>query len=132
MPNNSRYERKYFIDSLFYHEVINIIKINPAMFRYVYKQRFINNVYYDTPNYTNYIDYVDGIVIRSKYRIRWYGDLLSSIVNPVFEIKNKFGNIGDKEGYALQDFQLEENMASDQLQNIIKNSKLPEKIKYLP
>ena len=102
------------------------------MFRYVYKQRFINNVYYDTPNYTNYLDNVDGNVIRSKYRIRWYGDLLSNIVNPVFEIKNKYGNIGDKEGYDLQDFQIEENMASDQLQKIIKNSNLPEKLKYLP
>ena len=132
MKKNTRYERKFFIDYLTHQEVEKIIKINPALFNYVYKQRFVNNIYFDSPNYTNYRDNIEGNPIRSKQRIRWYGDLLSNIVNPVFEIKNKHGEIGNKELYNLQDFQLKENMASSQLKKLLKDSQIPNEFKFSP
>ena len=131
MTSYTRYERKFIIEQLQYQEVINIIKINPFMFNYIYKQRNINNIYFDTPDYRSYQDNIDGNLIRSKYRIRWYGDLLENIAKPIFEIKNKFGNMGTKETHSIDGFKLRDIMDSEKLKKILKNKDLPQKIQYM-
>lgn len=131
-PQESRYERKFLIDDLSLHEVINIIKMHPAMFNDIYQQRYINNIYYDTPDFTNYLDNIEGNSVRTKYRIRWYEKFFGKLIRAVFEIKSKNGYVGKKNVFKINDFKLKENVNTSQLKNLLKDPQLPEHLKNLP
>lgn len=91
-----RYERKYRIPNIDYLQVIEMIKRHPAAFIKQYPDRLVNNVYFDAPELKTYHENVMGVPDRSKYRLRWYGDNFSKIINPKFEIKSKHGELGFK------------------------------------
>ena len=59
------------------------------------------NFYFDSVNFNNYYDNLDGNIFRTKIRIRWYGDLFGYIENPVLELKIKNGLLGNKISYNL-------------------------------
>ncbi len=72
LKNNytQRIERKYLIECSSLKSVeIEIIK---HKFTPIYKERFINSLYYDTKDFRCYKDSSEGIVPRKKYRIRSY------------------------------------------------------------
>ena len=72
------------------------------MFREIFRQRFVNTVYFDTEELTVWDENVAGVADRTKYRIRWYGDLFGSIEEPVLELKTKSGLVGTKLSYNLK------------------------------
>ena len=101
-----RYERKYQVSSHDYHRVFDLIMSNPAGFNKSYEDRKVNSIYYDDINYSSYNDNLVGIAERVKYRVRWYGDTVATITNPILEKKIKKGLLGSKEYSKIQDFDL--------------------------
>ena len=104
IPDKYRFERKFLIEDLSYEEIEKLVKLNSACFKEIHQSRRINNIYFDTYNYLNYEDNVEGNTHRSKLRIRWYGNLFGECKNPVVEIKNKNGLLGWKDRYVINNF----------------------------
>ena len=94
-----RYERKYKIENISPAVVYQIIQQHPASFRKIYPDRIINNIYFDTPAIATATDNIDGIGLRKKFRLRWYGDSLGNLSDPIFEIKIKKNLLGQKERF---------------------------------
>lgn len=91
-----RYERKYRIEGLSLDVILQTIKMHPATLRKIYPDRQINNIYFDTPDYTTYKENVMGIANRKKYRVRWYGFDPLIIKKPKLEIKHRNNEVGTK------------------------------------
>ena len=126
VENNYRYERKYTVPTRFSIKTIEqFIKRNKALFREVFYQRKVNNIYFDTVGYNDYQDNVLGVSDRKKIRIRWYGDIFGKISKPVLEIKIKKGLVGDKWSYKLKPFTLDNTFTNEDIQTIFKTSNLP-------
>jgi len=124
--HNYRYERKFTVPDGHKTSAIEVsVKKNKYLFREVYYQRQVNNIYFDTACYNDYFDNVLGVSDRKKIRIRWYGDTLGEIKSPVLEIKIKKGLVGDKWSYKLKPFVLDNTFTTTKIQEIFKNSNLP-------
>ena len=124
--HNFRYERKFTVPNEFSLNTIEqFIKRNKALFREVFHLRQVNNIYFDTVGYNDYLDNVLGVSDRKKIRIRWYGVTFGEIKKPVLEIKIKKGIVGDKWSYKLKPFVLDNNFDNDMIQNIFSASELP-------
>jgi len=97
-----RYEIKYNIKEVDLTKLKYLLKTHPYSFKSVYKIRQVNNIYFDTLNYENYIENIEGEKNRQKYRIRWYGDFYGISGDPYFEIKYKSGSLGWKDKLKIQ------------------------------
>jgi len=120
-----RYERKYFITDLTKHEVTSVINLNSALFSEIYHEREVNNIYFDSVNFNNYYDNLDGNIFRTKIRIRWYGDMIGNIINPILEIKRKEGLLGKKFSYPIKPFSLFERVNLEKTAEFFHESKIP-------
>lgn len=103
-----RYERKYRIESSNYQRIYHELMCNPCGFSLAYPDRIVNSIYYDDIDYSAYNDNLLGIGHRVKYRVRWYGDSLDQITEPVLEKKIKNNLLGTKEYQRLDAFNLSE------------------------
>lgn len=101
-----------------------------AFFSEIFHERYINNIYFDFLNFNNFNDNIDGNMYRTKYRIRWYGDMLTKIETPVLELKIKKGLVGTKESYKLNQFELEKGIDILKIRNLIKVSKINSNVKF--
>ena len=101
-----RYERKYRIEASSYDRILHELMSNPCGFRQAFPDRSVNSIYYDDVDYNAYNANLIGIGHRTKYRVRWYGDSLSNIPNPILEKKIKKNLLGTKEYLQLPDFNL--------------------------
>ena len=72
------------------------LALHPAGFRTAFPDRWINNIYFDTPDLQAFQDNLRGIARRQKTRLRWYGDTRRPD-RVVLEIKNKAGELGWKD-----------------------------------
>ena len=117
-----RYERKYKIEGLTVHQIIQILILNPIGLKPLYEPRQINNIYFDTEAFSSFKNNVDGIAQRKKYRVRWYGNLESSVQAPRLEIKTRNNELGDKISYDLKPFSLDD--ISDLIKEV--NTNCPE------
>lgn len=99
--NLFRFERKFFVEELTFHELEAMVRLHPALFREVYPWRWVNNLYLDSPELSSYFENVAGIADRMKVRIRWYGDLRQAVERPVLELKIKRGLTGTKLAFPL-------------------------------
>ena len=106
-----RYERKYRAEETTLSEVLQTIKLHPASFRMAFPDRFINSIYLDTYELDYYNDNIAGISDRIKQRIRWYGEDLDHIANPVLEIKLKNNEVGYKRYAELPAFKPGKNFS---------------------
>jgi len=114
-----RYERKFFIQHLSRQAVEAMIYQHPAAFREVFKPRQINSLYFDTYDFADLADNVEGNALREKFRIRWYGEWENELSDPFLEIKKKVGLLGGKERFALENILWSEvNDGSTLLQQI--------------
>jgi len=112
---NLRYERKFVFEGFYLEDIIEqVVMTNRFGFREVFEERGVNNVYFDDQNYTFYKQNVSGDGLRKKYRLRWYGDSFSDIIKPTFEIKKKFGEVGDKISFKLKELQFNLNTTSSE------------------
>ncbi len=123
---NSRYERKFYLQNFSFERAETIIKHNPARFTEIHQQRFINNIYFDTPKLTFFFDNVVGKSTRKKIRIRWYGELFGKIEKPVLEFKLKSGATGNKLSFPLIGFTLDKSFNQKTLKIIFDKSNLPD------
>jgi len=124
-----RYERKFLIATLTRDELELIIKLHPALFLPIYHPRFVNNLYFDSPNMRNYFDTVDGLRSRLKVRIRWYGNLFGDIADPVLELKIKEGFLGRKEQFRLSPFSIDESFQPSLTADVFRRSRIPNSLK---
>jgi len=124
-----RYERK-FIDKIldikeFEHSILN----HPSGFKEVYSQRCVNNIYFDDDRFSLFSKNIEGYYDRIKYRIRWYGDILSEIKKPKLELKIKKGLLGYKRSFSLKPFSLELLNYNNSFNKLIYESEIPIEIK---
>jgi len=120
-----RYERKFLEAVLDTYQVRMLLQQHPGMFCPTYPPRYVNNLYLDTKELSNYYANLSGIDERQKVRVRWYGQLLGDIAQPVLEIKVKRGLLGMKSSYPLAPFRLDENFTQSYLAEILRKADLP-------
>ena len=107
-----RYERKFLINGLTTDKIVSIVNISSSIFKFSFKKRIINNIYFDDFNFTNYHENVEGSTNRLKIRIRWYGDLFAPIKNPKLEIKIKKGLLGSKKIVDINKLNLNDDLST--------------------
>lgn len=128
--NNYRYERKFFITELDFNNVENLVIQNPSFFSEIYYERWVNNLYFDTLLFNNFMDNIIGNMYRNKYRIRWYDKMLNYIEKPVLEQKIKKGLLGDKKSFKLIPFTINKGFDLVFISNILKSSNLDPKVMF--
>ena len=96
-----RLERKFVPEGMDLPTLERVIRSNPGMFYEVYPPQFVNNIYFDTPALDLFLESVDGISQRKKYRLRWYGSLRPTSPWPArWEIKARENIFNHKQVYA--------------------------------
>ncbi len=125
-----RYERKFLISGLTRQEVESLVRLHPAMFSEVYRQRFVNNIYLDSSDMRSYFDNINGSQHRRKLRIRWYGNLFGAVEEPILELKTKDGLLGRKLSFALSPFSIgERDLRFDKITNAVKGSDIADAVR---
>lgn len=119
-----RYERKFVVQAGHLAEVLAVVRHHPALFREIYHQRAINNLYLDTPGRAHYHDHVHGLANRLKVRIRWYGPLHGDVERPVLERKIKAGSVATKASNPLAPFTLNGTFPLQTVANSLHSSDL--------
>ncbi len=109
---NYRYERKFITNYNHIEDLVQKLYSHSFNFSEVFFKRRVNNVYYDDNKLDFYKQNVSGVGKREKFRLRWYGNDFSSINDPVFEVKLKFGQVGDKVSYKIKNFNLDLSIIS--------------------
>lgn len=98
-----RYERKYLIN---YNYLQNFISsLYSKNFSQKFPKRKINNIYFDNYDFTSLNENLDGLSIRKKYRIRWYGETFEKS-KKIIEIKMKNEFLNKKKSYSIPNLQL--------------------------
>jgi len=92
---DQRIESKFITNNLGLNKFYKLIRSNG--FLRVYANRIVNSIYYDNPQYSSIKDNLAGITPRSKYRLRWYGELNGKQNIFQFEKKIKLNQSGYKE-----------------------------------
>jgi hypothetical protein len=103
-----RFERKAYVDQISRRSLISMVLQHPALFSKIHKERTVNSMYYDTIEFSDALEKINGLKSRKKVRIRWYGNVFGEIRKPILEIKNKENGLGWKERYSLHPFVIEE------------------------
>ena len=99
IPAEARYEIKFVSDATRYREIERWILLNAACFRPAYPPRWVNNVYFDTPDLYAYAENLSGTSTRAKVRLRWYGETDQPQAT-VLEVKRRRNHLGWKHHYA--------------------------------
>ena len=73
--NHGRYEIKAVFHQSLIKDVLLRLKLNPLMLGSPHNQRIINNLYFDTHSYATAESHLLGSPMRTKVRLRWYGDV---------------------------------------------------------
>lgn len=96
--NQFRNERKF----IFYESVNYIDKyFNSLGAIQQFPDRKVNSIYFDTYNLKDLINAIEGINLRSKTRLRWYGDTFNTVITPKLEKKIKKNNQNFKISYPI-------------------------------
>ena len=96
-----RYERKYKLENLQASTFEQAVRLHPAGFRSIYSPRWVNNLYFDTPDFSAFHDNAAGVSHRMKHRLRWYGRPFEVLENPLLETKIKENLLGRKDIFPL-------------------------------
>lgn len=122
---DQRFERKFYLPGLSKRVFEVMLKNHPMRFREVYPQRFVNNIYLDTFDLSNYSDSVIGISKRMKVRLRWYGALKGNIEKPRLELKIKNNMLGAKAGFQLNEISIDNELSKIRIINLFRASNIP-------
>ncbi len=74
VPEDARMEIKFVGYAVNYDAVLNALRMHPAGFIVPYPDRQVNNVYFDTFDYSAFAENLSGVSSRTKLRYRWYGE----------------------------------------------------------
>lgn len=99
--NRYRYERKYLIRNVDLPSLL--YEIHKNHFIEVFKERRINNLYYDDLDFNSLMDNIEGLSERKKYRIRWYGNTFENS-RKQFEVKYKSEFLNTKKNIDLGEY----------------------------
>ncbi len=127
-PPNARFELKFIAERMDLAELIALVRRQPGLFREVYPNRVVNNIYLDTPGLDDFEDHVNGLARRVKNRVRWYGWAGTVIERPVFERKLRQGQITGKLSHPLPALTLEGGSISESLAGCLVGANLPERL----
>jgi len=97
--NKYRFERKIIVDSHSYEDLIYLFKVKG--FLKLFQERKVCNIYLDDLNNHAYFDNILGNSKRLKHRIRWYGELFTTVNKITLEQKIKYGNVGIKNNFKV-------------------------------
>ena len=97
-----RYEIKMVYDELRLGEVNSWIKSHSQLFRKAYPSRQVNNIYFDTHDMAFREAHIQGVFNRFKIRYRWYHKSWIASKGQL-EIKHKYGNLGEKDVYLIDE-----------------------------
>ena len=125
LPPNPRFERKFLAEGLGLAEVLALVRRHPAAFREVYPPRGINSLYLDSPDLRDYRDHVNGIALRAKTRIRWYGPWAGHIEAPSLERKFKHAHVSGKASHRLPPLAMSGHAWSPGLEAAFDSADLP-------
>ena len=101
--------------------LINFLKF--LKFKEIYEARQINSIYFETKNFTDLIDTINGEKNRSKLRLRWYGNTFNNISESILENKIKTNNHNYKIKYNLGKIEFKKEIKSSYIKNLMKNLK---------
>ena len=100
LDSDLRYEIKLVCDAHRLSQARSWIQLHPAGFAVAYPPRRVNSLYLDTLHMSSFNDNLEGVSVRQKLRLRWYGDEMGSI-QPVLELKQKRNLVGRKKQLPL-------------------------------
>lgn len=125
MTGEYRYERKFRVKGYNQRALIAVVKSQPCMFREIFYERQINNIYFDDFSFTSFYENTEGDQFRTKRRIRWYGDVHGYVEKPVLEFKIKKGLMGTKAHYKLKPFDSKPGMDLGLFRGLVEDSDMP-------
>jgi len=128
--DHPRYERKLLPGGCSLSEVLALVRRHPALFREVYPERIINNVYLDRADLSDYFDHINGVAQRSKLRIRWYGALHGCVAAPALEHKVKDGYVMGKTSEPLPAMELNGRLDQRFLEDLRRRATISERAKF--
>lgn len=73
----------------------------------IFNLRKINTLYFDTHFHKNFFEAEDGIAWRNKIRMRWYGEIFNTTIEPKIENKVKYNSHNFKIIKKLENFKTE-------------------------
>jgi hypothetical protein len=123
---NPRYERKFTSDGLSLGEVLACVRRHPAAFHETYPARWVNNIYFDSPDLRDYNDHINGIAQRVKTRIRWYGPWSGAMLTAALEHKLKSGAVSGKRSQSLPSLAMNGRISMPDLEAAFDRAGLPE------
>jgi len=95
-----RYEIKFTIDNTSFDDILQFVLYHPTGFKMTFPDRVVNNIYFDTPDFTCCRENLAGVSERKKFRVRWY-DMAEEGSKAKLEVKIKENALGRKLGYPL-------------------------------
>jgi len=92
-----RYEFKYVLPLVLRDEVEaelqHFLQLDPYVSGLPGTQYFVRSLYYDDPAFTAFFDKTDGLLTRSKFRVRTYTDDPTQGVVQFLELKGRHNNL---------------------------------------
>ena len=89
----------------------------------IYSPRMINSIYFDTYFLKNFYEAIDGIMLRNKVRLRWYGEIFNKEIQPQMESKNRINQHNYKIIKKLRSFKTESFFNLINFKKYIQNEK---------
>lgn len=127
MPSESRYEIKYACDEILVSQIRQWFRLHAACFTTPYPPRWVNNIYFDTHNYSSFAQNLSGASARQKVRYRWYG-AKEDINNGVLEVKCKRNYFGWKKNVPIVNSAINSAMTLSNMRHEIEKN-LPDDLK---
>jgi len=120
-----RIEKKFIINSLYDDNIINLIQ-NRIGLKEIFKERQINNIYFDDFNLSRFYANINGDFLKEKWRLRWYGKTFGENKTLTLEQKIRLGNVQFKKTETTLKVNIFDNMNTN-----VFYDKVPNKIKNL-
>lgn len=99
--SDARYELKLVCPQIFLDQARSWLRLHPEGFRVAHPAQQVNSIYLDTPDLRHMNANMMGVSDRVKLRIRWYGPLMTSVLQPTLELKKRDGYLGSKKRQTL-------------------------------
>jgi len=126
-PEALRYERKFVVSAGpgSQSALGMVLRLHPALFSEIYRERWVNSLYFDTPDRRYFDAGESGQSDRTKIRIRWYGATDPLIIDPFLELKVKRNTLGRKLRYPLEDASFGDYLRRTSWTEILRRSDVP-------
>ena len=100
IPLEARLEIKYTAPETEYHRLFHWVKHHKHGFFVHYPDRIVNNIYFDSQDYSSFWETLSGFSSRTKVRYRWYGESFFP-KEGILEFKNRKNQYTWKDSYKL-------------------------------